>query len=118
MTVIINPGTGPVEGATRENAEANMRQLLADAEAPEGTFEFVEECVHYGTKEPSGRYRFMATLGVRACEVDMPGLPLDQVRSDDLLRIPRLYVNGSSWFWGYAVGFVGDALHGVDEDDE
>jgi hypothetical protein len=27
---------------------------------------------------------------------------------------PRLYVNGSSWVWIYAVGSVADALHGED----
>jgi hypothetical protein len=108
VNFIINPGAGPVEGATRENAEANMRQLLADANAANGTFELVRA-------DSNGRFKFTAKLGEHECEVDMPGLPLNQVRSDDLLRIPRLYVNGSSWFWGYAVGFVGDALHGVED---
>src|SRR5688572_18297556 len=29
-SIFINPGTGPVEGATEKNARANMKQFIAD----------------------------------------------------------------------------------------
>lgn len=124
MSLIINPGTGPVASATRENAEANMRVLLEDAGATNAEVRFVKPGVIYGTDKPDGRFEFVATLDGHECEVEMPGLPVERVRylgrdhGQNIWDFPRLYVDGSSWVWSFAVGFVHDALHGVEEEDE
>jgi hypothetical protein len=104
MDVIINPGAGPVLDADTKHAENNMGAFVADVGAEGATFERVPD------GDGNGRFAFALRYPTIEFEIDMPGLPLEQVRSDDLLRIPRLYVNGSSWFWGYAVGIVVDHL--------
>lgn len=130
MDLIINPGTGPVDGGSEERAAANVRQLFDDV----GVVGRAVELVCRGSDD-GGRYGFVvrvspecdctvpisegagqhapgcACLGESAeIEVDMPGLPLREVRTDDLLRAPRLYVDGSSWWWPYALGVVADRL--------
>jgi hypothetical protein len=64
---------------------------------------------HDGT----GRYSFVLHRGIRSVEVDVPELPLDEVRCtrDFIPRgCPRLYVDGNSWWWCYALDFAREAL--------
>jgi hypothetical protein len=106
MTISINPGSGPVHGATEENATANIEAFAADLRAAELN---VTSC----TRNPSdddgeGRFGYLLTIGQRPVEVQMPGLPLDQVRyvdseGQDIWDFPRMYVDGSSWVWMFAV---------------
>src|SRR4051794_35204744 len=100
MSLIINPGTGPVAGATLAYAEANIARLIEDAGRPFKS--------HYTGKEYRGRYAFELVIGDERREVDMPGLPLERVRYVDaegqnIWDFPRLYVDGSSWVWRYGV---------------
>lgn len=123
MSVIINPGSGPVAGATRENAEANVRQLLVDADAPNAEINFVKVGTIYGTDKPDGRFEFDLSMDGHVCNVEMPGLSLERVRylgqpDQNIWDFPRLYVDGSSWVWTYAIGFVDDALHGATEEED
>lgn len=105
MAIMINPGTGPVDG-TRKQALANVLKLVEDAgvelsRPPEG-----------GAAGDDGRYPFtLRVVGrVRPVEVDMPGLPLERVRytgaPQDPFAFPRLYVDGSSWLWCIAVNIL------------
>src|SRR5687768_2843943 len=114
MTFIINPGTGPVEGASEDEARANIAQLILDAG--------LDHCGIYDTdSQPGdGRYRFRLSYDDKTCEVDVPGLPIERVRylgkpHQNIFDFPRLYVDGSSWLWGFAVGMVRDRLVGEDE---
>jgi hypothetical protein len=116
--IILNPGSGPVSGEpTAANAAANMQIFVADATSEHGypvTF----------AKTPTGddgegRWTFTVTSADGTMhEVDMPGLPLAQVRymrepGQNIWDFPRLYVDGSSWVWVYALACVGNA----DEED-
>lgn len=110
MTISINPGTEDVDDATPEHAAANMAQLIADL-AGNGVEGLVEA---NATGDPDGgRYPFKVLFADgRTVEVDMPGLPLDQVRylgepEQDIWAFPRLYVDGSSWLWKYALNMFG-----------
>lgn len=50
----------------------------------------------------------------------MPGWPLGQVRwqpDADAWQFPRLYVDGGSWLWGFAVGIARGALAGDGDTD-
>lgn len=109
--VIINPGTGPVHDATVEAAEANIKALVEDACAGRE-----RPTIKRASGDSQGRFAFELSVGDRECEVDMPGLPLEQVRytgpPQSIFDFPRLYVNGSSWVWPYAVSMVDDALYG------
>jgi hypothetical protein len=104
MSVIINPGAGPVGGATRENAEACMRQFITDLELPGVTYEYIG-----GAEKPEdGRFEFNLNRGRQNCGVAMPGLPVEDVRYIDRqkqnsLAFPRMYVEGNSWVWLYGL---------------
>lgn len=108
--VAINPGTGPVEGTTPENALANMIVLVGDAGVEDAVISRDEK-----RDKGDGRYGFLVRKGEQGVEVDMPGLPLDEVRYLDIpgqsiWDFPRLYVGGSSWVWCYAVDILADHL--------
>jgi hypothetical protein len=99
--IIMNPGAGHVPDAHEKNAIANMSQLALDAE--------LREYKRKPTDDDEGRFAFdvIDKHGV-ARTVDMPGLPLERVRyvdkaTQNIWDFPRLYVDGSSWVWMFAV---------------
>ncbi|MCF7982270.1 MAG: hypothetical protein K9K86_09820, partial [Pseudomonadales bacterium] len=62
-----------------------------------------------------GRYGFILKKDGREklIDIDMPGCDPDLVQRSEPWVSPRLYVDGSSWLWQFAIGFVN-----FDEDDE
>lgn len=106
MSITINPGSGPVEGATLEQAKANMDAFCADLKKaglhPTGL-------TRNEAADGQGRYGYVVAMGdARKVEVEMPGTPLDQVRyvdapGQDIWDFPRLYIDGGSWIWMFAV---------------
>ena len=115
--IILNPGTEPVADATLTHATLNVIRLLEDAELSEAT----------STRNPhaddGGRFGFTIATDEKACEVEIPGIPLDQVRftgdgEQSIWDFPRLYVEGSSWVWKYAVPALRRALLGEDDEFE
>lgn len=122
MSLIINPGTGPVEGATRENAVRNLDVFVEDVDAlrsQEGRVGLVK-AVYVGDNDRDGRFACKINVNGAEIEVDMPGIPLDQVRfteaeNQNIWNFPRLYVNGSSWVWKYGVSI---AAKDPEDDDE
>lgn len=125
MVIIINPGSGPVAGASQENAAAAMVQFAADVRAQhnlrEVGFRPNETCADLG----DGRYAFVLTAVTAdgreyVLDIDMPGLPVEKVRytgadGQDIWDFPRLYVEGDSWVWKFAVDAAGPP---DPEDDE
>lgn len=116
---VVNPGTGPCPGATEANAATNVVQLIVDA----GLDPDEVGVERHPEGDDEGRFSFLLTLGGYQSEVDMPGWPLEQVRwldhdSGNIWNFPRLYVDGGSWVWKFATGFVGADLRGEYEDDE
>lgn len=99
--VVINPGSGPVSEATRERAAASLAVFIEDLglsgvaskERPE----------HDG----GGRFGFVLRLGERTTTIRMPGWPVERVRflgpGQNAWDFPRLYVDGSSWLWCFAL---------------
>lgn len=110
MVVLINPGTGPVEDATQEQAQANMQEFLAAL----GLGEDVQ--AELAGEEDEGRWPFTVSMGKRTCRVDMPGITgLSDERP--LHAQTRLYVDGNSWYWGFAVSVTVNRLT-LDPEDE
>jgi hypothetical protein len=93
----INPGTGPVDDATVDNAVASIKTFVADCGFNGGRI------VRKPERDSDGRFGFDICIGDRHVEVDMPGCDPEVVRESRPFFSPRLYVNGSSWLWGYAV---------------
>lgn len=105
MLLLINPGSGPLAGASEANAETNLQALLVDALG-------AEACkVERKGADGKGRWTFIIRARGKECEVDVPGCTLERLTGDDAFP-PRLYVNGSSWIWGFAVSMVHDAIFG------
>ncbi len=112
MTIIINPGSGPVDEATLEFAQAAMDEFALDVKRARGMD--VTWSTPKGQKGARGRWPFYLHLGTdwepaETYHVGMPGLPVAKVRfmgenGQDIWDFPRLYVNGSSWVWLYAIG--------------
>ncbi len=103
MSIIINPGSGPVPDASAEEASKNIQAFAADLRE-RGHDVALGEC----GLEDEGRYSFVVTVDGITREIEMPGIPLDQVRwlnepEQNIWDFPRLYVDGSSWVWKYAL---------------
>ncbi|MFF9271094.1 hypothetical protein [Streptomyces rochei] len=107
MNVVINPGSGPVNEATEQNATDNMAVFTDDLlqrGIPVTTFTR-RTAADYG----QGRYAYEVLLNDgTSVEVQMPGLPVDRVRwlgaeSQDIWDFPRLYVDDGSWIWYFAL---------------
>lgn len=63
--------------------------------------------IAYRGIESDGRHAFAITTPAnRGIVISMPGLDPATLRSDDILRTPRIYVDGNSWLWRYAVSQV------------
>lgn len=112
--VIVNPGTGPVADATAEQAVENIRVFVIDVAAGIGcpSADIIPSPV--STIPKGGRFTFRLRRGEWRCEVDMPGIPTERVRymgpPQNIWNFPRLYVDGSSWVWCFALGCAADAL--------
>jgi hypothetical protein len=114
-TVIINPGSGPIQDRTlASHARANMSAFRRDVGGERLSFGRV------GPISKDGRYDFELRRPMPHDKwpttlISMPGLPLDQVRytdlpTQDIWNYPRLYVDGSSWVWFFAVQSACEAL--------
>lgn len=120
MTWYINAGTGPVADATEAFAVKAMQQFALDTKAEsfarrhkrhdsDGYYSF-----HIYRRNKRGK--------LRKHVVEMPGLPLEKLRWMDLptqniWHFQRLYIDGSSWVWFYAINRVIDDDDDDDEDD-
>ena len=104
MFIAINPGTGPIEDSTEANARAAIDLFAADL-AGKGT------PATGITRDPAGDsdgyYRFTLEVGGRHVPVDMPGCDPDLTRAGEPWESPRLFVDGSSWLWEYALDACG-----------
>lgn len=116
MQVVINPGSGPVVNATLDEAKANIQRFITDLaiDAPVRAVRLPEE-------DERGRFGFLLWWENHCTAILIPGIPLDRVRflgtPQDPWDYPRLYVDGSSWLWCFALSAARAALTGIDEED-
>lgn len=112
MTIIINPGSGPVPDATAEQAAENAAMFVLDLGARRLPVAKAERRpdADYG----DGRFAFELTMADgRSIEIQMPGVPVERVRflgedGQNIWDFPRLYVDGSSWVWQFALSACED----------
>lgn len=114
MMVLINPGTGPVSGATEQQARDNMQEFLAELGLGEDVSAECNGPALDTRHRPDGRWAFTVQMpgGVSAAEVDMPGIPGLSESAKAAKIHPRLYVDGNSWYWDFALRQVRRALLG------
>lgn len=100
INLIINPGTGKVPEGTKEQSEINIKQFITDLK--------VKAVYEFKLIDSDGRHDYDISFEGEIHEVSMPPIPLENVRYIDpenqsILNFPRLYVDGSSWVWKYAL---------------
>lgn len=103
MKIIINPGSGPVANSNEKEAIENIKHFLTDCGVEDVDFVRVPQ-KDYG----KGRFAFLLWKDTVCHEIQMPGIPLEKVRymdsdEQDIWDFPRLYVDGSSWVWKFAL---------------
>ena len=107
--VASNPGTGPVDGTDARNARRNIGAFCREL-----ALRSPHICIERRSGEGrDGRYDYLIRRGISSTSVAMPGLPLDRVAlrpGDNAWHFPRLYVDGSSWLWPYAIETARSAL--------
>lgn len=122
MSIIINPGTEPLDAAisTEQNATANMAVFVENLRAAGIT---VAAVTRTSDDDHAGRYAYQIDdselAGARTIKIEMPGLPLDEVRymdepGQDIWDFPRLYVDGTSWVWMFALRACQPVAHADD----
>jgi hypothetical protein len=106
--IFVNPGSSDLEGAKYKHAENNMRSLSDDL-GPGWKFSTVSE------EDEGGRFHFTLWNKSKGKQFSilMPGYPLEEVRyigaeDQNIWDFPRLYVDGSSWIWQFALGIILD----------
>ena len=111
--IIINPGSGPVENSTEEHAVVNIAHFILDNGVAGVNYVRIPE---HDYKD--GRFAFLLWKDNVCHEIQMPGDALTAVRymdedNQNIWNYPRLYVDGSSWVWCFALGLSFE----LDEDD-
>ncbi len=111
--VMINPGAGPIPAGSVTNARKNIHAFVKDLELDDPPVE-IDEGKNL-KPDDDGRYVFELVRGQRSTTVSMPAYPLDKVRilhndGQNPWSFPRLYVDGSSWLWCFAVDNARDDL--------
>jgi len=113
---ILAPGLGDVSmfgRVDRRHGPRNVAVLLKDAG--------LKGCVvlSKGVPVDDGRMNFDVSRGEERASVLMPAIQLCRVRcsgADDILRFPKIYVDGNGWYWCYAVPVLRAALGLPDEE--
>lgn len=104
--IFINPGSESVENATEENAIENMKHFVVDLDKDVEVIRYKER--DYNNDYGDGRYCFILKHENYCYEIQMPGLPLEQVRymnseTQNIWDYPRLYLDGGSLIWKFAL---------------
>lgn len=115
MNIVINPGSGPVAKGTVEQSEINIQKFIEDVAIENMTYRFRKS-------DESGRHDYEVYGNNEVVEVSMPAIPLDKVRyvgteDQNIWHFPRLYVDGSSWVWMYAVDITRSHILKEEEED-
>lgn len=111
--MIINPGTEAVSAPTLANAAAAVELFISDLGLTAGHPVMIQRTPEHDNLTRGiggGRFAFRLSTRHGACEVDMPGCPPALTRESRPFRSPRLYVDGSSWLWGFALGIAASRL--------
>ncbi|OAP24491.1 MULTISPECIES: recombinase family protein [Amycolatopsis] len=110
--VIFSPGSGPLPTADEDTAAANLDAFVADVCA-RWDYTLVASRRRPEDDRDDGRYvwdlEFRRPNGKHhMCQAAMFGVPRDYAEGGDSLMFPepRLYVDGESWVWDFAVGIA------------
>lgn len=108
-TFIINPGTEGVRNATVTLAAKAAKSFAYELGANVRVVRFGRMDVRRRPDE-RGYVPFWLARGKRRVRLDVPGVSLDELRSESLRTAPRLYIDGASFWWRWALTVAREAL--------
>jgi hypothetical protein len=103
--VLMGLGSGHVPCARKRWALGNAKALARDVGSR-------ARVATHGKREGDGRWCFTVQRASKRVRVSVPGCSRAVVTAHDPFA-PRIYVDGNSWRWPFAVSVLRDAL-GVD----
>lgn len=115
MSDLLNPGTEAVAAATIENACEAVRLFILDLGVAPVFIKRTPDFDDLGSGIGGGRFAFLLSTKKGECEIDMPGCDPAITRKGKSFESPRLYVDGSSWLWGFAISIALRSLTGEEE---
>lgn len=107
MAIFINPGTEAKDGHKADNAVIVAKELAKIFRKDYPNLKLKRDT---SRDDNDGWYGFTLVNGGTTIEVDIPGDDPEEVMKGEPWVSRRLYVDGSSWLWGYAIGIVSDRL--------
>ena len=102
MNLIMNPGTQPIRDPDFKSADKAAQYFLVDLGIKGMIFEKVS-----GEKN-RGWFDYEFRKGTFKIIVSFPGSAPDITRKGEPWLSSRIYVDGSSWLWGYGLGIFID----------
>lgn len=105
MNIIINPGTEKQDKHSEKNASKVATYITKDLGLNKINWEREKK-----NDSEDGWYGFKFKGAGGSIDVTIPGINPDIVRMGEPWKSPRLYVDGSSWLYGYALGFIRDGI--------
>lgn len=102
---IINPGTEARVGHNETNATIVAKALAKQFKTDVPSLRLKRD---KSRDDKDGWYGFVLTAGKTSVDVDIPGDDPDNVMKGEPWVSRRLYVDGSSWLWGYAIGIIAE----------
>lgn len=105
MHMLINPGSGPVGDGDYWTALANITRFIKELGLNDPPIT-VDRPAFGRDDDRDGRWAFTLHRGSRSASVDMPGIPVRDIIAECI----RLYVDGNSWYWEFALSWARDIL--------
>ena len=109
--MIVNPGTSPMRDTSPKLAKAGIAQFVKDLHMEDLKIKRDKK------GDNDGWYGFMLKSEHAKVSVLMPGLPMSAMRwmpgdKESAWVFQRLYVDGGSWLWKFALEIAGEGLSG------
>jgi hypothetical protein len=115
----MNPGAGPVPDGPLELAEQSIKEFISQLDLPREVF-----CHPKPKDNWSGRLAYELSYNGgeippvwRTCSVLMPCMSPDDLQQG-AWKAPRLYVDGNSWLWEFALSQARHCLTLHPDDEE
>ncbi|HEY9751296.1 MAG TPA: hypothetical protein V6C63_21610 [Allocoleopsis sp.] len=110
---------GPIPDSTEEQAIANIQELIRHTALHHNNVEAKFE--RLAADDEAGWFGFKLMAGDRYCHVLMPGITIGDAECYPLaqhVKDFRVYVDGGSWLWPFAVKIAREALLGLGDYSE
>jgi hypothetical protein len=103
-----------LENTSLDFAIANMQHFMAELIETFGKLDWQYVGLGDKPRHKSGWYSFEIVLDNEIVAIDMPGSnPALFSPTADMLAAPEIYVNGSSWQYGYALSHTDDEIRNI-----